>query len=205
MSKIYVVTNRTLTAGRSLTSVLEQAVKAGVDGIILREKDLLPAELYDLACKVKKICAGTGTKFFINSSVEVALACAADGIHLGSGSLPLEAARRLVSGKTIGISVHSLEEGLDAQSGGADYVLAGHVFPTGSKHGQPGRGIEFIKQLSSAISVPVIAIGGINHGNAGEVIRAGAAGIAVMSLIMESRDIAGTVYTLKRSLTQTTV
>ncbi len=202
MPEIYVVTNRKLTGKKSLVSVLEEAVRAGVDGVILRENDLLPDELYTLACAVKDLCAGSGARFMVNSSIEVALACGADGVHLGYGSLPLEAARRLMPGKTVGVSIHSVEEGLQAQSGGADYVLAGHIYPTVSKPGQPGKGIEFITLLASAISIPIIGIGGINDRNAGEVIDAGSSGVAVMSLVMESRDIKSTVTALRHSLSK---
>ncbi len=200
MSSLFVVTNRALTGKRPLTAVLEEAVQAGADAVILREKDLSPSELYSLACRVKDICLGAGVKLFINTSVEVALACGADGVHLGRGSLPPEAVRRLLPDKTVGVSVHSLEEAVRAAANGADYVMAGHVFVTASKPGLPGRGLDFVRQLSSIISIPVIAIGGINRRNAGEVINAGAAGVAVMSLVMESGNVRKTVTDLKRAL-----
>jgi len=205
MPEIYVLTNRFQAGQRPLTAVLQEAAEAGADAVILREKDLSPAELYNLARKIRIHLMGTKTKLIINTSIETAMACGADGVHLGAGSLPLEAARRLLPGKTVGVSVHSPEEALVAQSGGADYVLAGHVFPTGSKPGLPGRGLEFIKQVSSMVSLPVIAIGGINYKNAHRVIGAGAAGIAVMSSVMESENITHTLQELHRALSRNTV
>lgn len=194
LSDIFVVTNRTLVRNRSLSQVISSVVEGGADMIILREKDLLPAELYKMATKAMEICRGSKTKLIINSSVEVSLACDADGVHLGFGSLPIDAVRSLLpSRKIIGVSVHSPEEAETAQSMGADYLLAGHVFPTNSKAGQPGRGLEFIKNLSSQVQIPVIAIGGINIRNAKDVINAGAAGVAVMSAVMESVDIPDTI------------
>lgn len=193
LPEIFVITNRTLIGTRSLSQVITSVVEGGADTIILREKDLLPADLYKIASKAMKICKGSNTKLIINSSIEVALACDADGVHLGFGSLPVNAARTLLSGKIVGVSVHSSEEAEAAQAMGADYLLAGHVFPTNSKAGQPGRGLEFIKNLSAQVQIPVIAIGGINTRNAKDVINAGAAGIAVMSAVMESTDIPGTI------------
>lgn len=202
MSKIYIVTNRTQTGNRHLVSLLQEAAAGGIDAIILREKDMNPGDLYKLACRIKDICTATDTALFINTSIEVALACDADGVHLGHGSLPLDAARRLLPGKKVGVSIHSLEEALEAQNKGADYLLAGHVFPTASKPDRPERGTGFINQVSSHTSVPVIAIGGINHSNAGSVIRAGADGIAVMSLAMHAPDVRETIRKLRLSLSR---
>lgn len=200
MPKVFVVTNRALIGKRPLPAVLEEAVLGGADAVILREKDLSPADLFCLACRVKDTCSGTGAKLYINTSVEVALACGADGVHLGRGSLPPGIVRRLLPSKTIGVSAHSLEEAVQAEASGADYVLAGHIFATDSKPGLPGRGPDFVRQLSSTLSIPVIAIGGINHRNAADVIKAGAAGIAVMSLVMESANVRRTISDLKRAL-----
>ena len=200
MPEIFIVTNRTLNPGIPLESIIKEAVSAGADKIILREKDLTPAELYKLGCKIAGICSGTKTQLLINSSVETAIACDAAGVHLGAGCLPLEAIRNMVPHKTVGVSVHSVEEAAAAQSGGADYVLAGHIFPTASKPSLAGRGPEFIKKIRSVVDIPIIAIGGINHENAGLVIRHGAHGVAVMSVVMQSPDVAGTIHKLRQSI-----
>jgi len=200
MPKIFVITNRALTNGRPLVSVIGEAAAAGVDAVILREKDLAAAELYELGIKMSDFCAGTKTELIINSSVETAIACKAAGVHLGTGSLPLKVVRAIVPDKIVGVSVHSTAEALRAQADGADYVLAGHIFPTCSKPGLAGRGLDFVRSVKSAVNLPVIAIGGINPENAAMVIRAGADGIAVMSLVMEAADITGTVKALRRSI-----
>ena len=200
MPKIFVITNRTLTKGRPLVSVIREAAAAGADAVILREKDLAAAELYELGAEMSAICTGTETKLMINSSVETAIACNASGVHLGTGSLPLKVVRAMVPDKIVGVSVHSTAEALQAQADGADYVLAGHVFPTLSKPGLAGRGLDFISSVKASVKVPVIAIGGINPENAAGVIRAGADGIAVMSLVMEAADIPGTIKALRRSM-----
>lgn len=202
MTSLYVITNRALTGNRPLLSVLQDTVNGGVNAIILREKDMVPRDLYKLACRIKEICAGTATKLIINSSVEVALACDADGAHLGYGSLPLQAVRKMLPGKVIGVSVHNPAEAMEAKTYGADYLLAGHVFPTASKPGKPEKGTDFIKQLSSNTTLPIIAIGGIVPGNANTVIQAGAAGIAVMSWIMDSEDVRGKIRELRQALTK---
>lgn len=200
LSQIFIVTNRTLIRNRSLSQVITSVVEGGADAIILREKDLLPADLYKIASKAMGICRSSKTKLIVNSSVEVALAVDADGVHLGFGSLPVDAVRRLLPRKIIGVSVHSLEEAETAQSLGADYILAGHVFPTNSKAGQPGRGLDFIKQLNLKLQIPLIGIGGINNINAADVINAGAAGIAVMSAVMESIDIPDTIRQFRKGM-----
>ena len=200
MPKIFVITNRALTNGRPLVSVIREAAAAGVDAVILREKDLAAAELYELGIKMSDFCAGTKTELIINSSVETAIACKAAGVHLGTGSLPLKVVRAIVPDKIVGVSIHSTAEALQAQADGADYVLAGHIFPTCSKPGLAGRGLDFVRSVKSAVNLPVIAIGGINPENAAMVIRAGADGIAVMSLVMEAADITGTVKALRRSI-----
>lgn len=200
MPQIFVVTDRHQTNGRTLISVLEKVVQAEADAIILREKDLPPAELYKLACQVQTLCAGSKTKLLINSSVETALACGSHGVHLGFCSLPIEPARRVMPEKIVGISVHSTAEALAAQNDGANYVVAGHVFATDSKPGQPGRGLAFITQVSSQVEVPVIAIGGISPANAASVIKAGANGIAVLSTVMQSADIPQTIRTLRQAI-----
>ncbi|MBU7006794.1 thiamine phosphate synthase [Phosphitispora fastidiosa] len=200
MPKIFVITNRTLTNGRPLVSVIREAAATGADAVILREKDLAVAELYELGAEMSAICTGTETKLIINSSVETAIACNASGIHLGTGSLPLKVVRAMVPEKIVGVSVHSTAEALQAQADGADYVLAGHVFPTRSKPGLAGRGLDFISSVKASVKIPVIAIGGINPENAAGVIQAGANGIAVMSLVMEATDITGTIKALRRSM-----
>lgn len=129
----------------------------------------------------------------VNDRVDVALAAGAGGVHLGGSGLPVEVARRLAPGMVIGASVHSLEEALAAERSGADYLIFGHIFPTGSKPGLAPRGLEALAEVCGRVRVPVLAIGGVTAANAALVRRAGAAGVAVMSAVMAAPDPAAAV------------
>jgi len=108
----------------------------------------------------------------------------------------------IITNRTLTGNRHNPEEAKEAETHGADYLLAGHVFPTKSKQGKPEKGTDFIKQLSSYTSLPIIGIGGIVPGNANTVIRAGAAGIAVMSWLMDAEDVNGRIRELRQALTK---
>lgn len=199
LSVLQVITNNALVGG-DLTAVVAAAAQAGADVIQLREKNLTPRELYALAQKIQAVLAERPTRLVINGSVEVALAVNAAGVHLGYGSLPLHVARRLLPDKQVGVSVHTLEEAMQAQRDGADYVIAGHIFATACKAGLPPRGLQFLAEVCQALTIPVFAIGGIVADNAALTIRAGAAGIAVMSTVMAAADPAAAVAQLKNAL-----
>lgn len=129
------------------------------------------------------------TSIFVNDRIDAALAVGAAGVQLGYTSLPAATARRLLpSGTRIGCSVHSPEEAAEASRCGADYVLYGHVYATASKLGAAPRGIEALRATCAAAELPVIAIGGIGPEQTSEVLKAGAAGIAVLSGILLARD-----------------
>jgi thiamine-phosphate pyrophosphorylase len=127
--------------------------------------------------------------FIVNDHPDIAMAVDADGVHLGQDDLPIEEARKLMGGRRIiGISTHSVEQASAAQSAGADYVGFGPVFTTKTKDAGPRQGIEGLRQVRKAVTLPVIAIGGINVGNLDEVLRAGADGVAVISAILTAPD-----------------
>lgn len=196
---LQVITNNALVSG-DFTAVVAAAAQAGADVVQLREKDLTPRELYALAQKIQTVLAGWPTRLVINSSVEVALAVDAAGVHLGHDSLPLPEVRRLLPDKQVGVSVHTLEEAVQAQRDGADYVIAGHIFATACKAGLPPRGLQFLSEVCQTLTIPVLAIGGITAHNAALTIRVGAAGIAVMSTVMAAADPAAAVAQLKNAL-----
>lgn len=196
---LHVITNQALVSG-DFAAVVAKVAEAGPDVIQLREKQLVPRQLYELACQVRHITTRCGVRLIINGSVEVALAVDADGVHLGQGSLPLSVARRLLPGKLVGVSVHAVDEAVAAQQGGADYVIVGHIFATPSKAGLPPRGLSFLTAVCQAVSIPVIAIGGITPDNAPLVREAGAAGAAVMSAVMAAAEPHGVVRQLKEAL-----
>ena len=188
---------RLLPGAASLESarrcVLEQAqyaVDARIDLIHLRERDLSSADLAALAADLLRLTRRTATRVVINDRLDVALACGADGVHLRADSFTVTAARRLVpSSFLVGRSVHSVSEAPAAD--GADYIVAGTVFPTASKGGAGACiGVEGLRAIVRAVAAPVLAIGGISIERAGDVAAAGAAGIAGIGLFMAPETVA---------------
>jgi thiamine-phosphate pyrophosphorylase len=186
-----------------LLEKIEQAARAGVDWIQIREKDLDGRKVFALVEQAKERVDGSGCRILVNDRLDVALAAGTDGVHLGEQSLPVAEARRFVRGRegprefSIGASTHSLDAVKEAEASGADYVIFGPIFATPSKlaYGLP-HGLE---QLEAAcwVTVPVLAIGGITAENARECEAVGAAGIAAIRLFQEARDIAEVVKALR--------
>lgn len=194
-----VITDRHLCS-EPLPETARKAIAGGADVIQLREKDLSDRELFDLAVSLREITVREKAMLIVNHSIDVALAAGADGIHLGWRSLkPQEARKVLGAGKLIGVSVHSLEELLQAEHGGADYVQLGPIFDTPSKRGKVAPlGCEALRDLWKRSAIPVIAVGGIKEENAAEVMAAGADGIAVISAVMAASDARLAACQLKR-------
>jgi thiamine-phosphate pyrophosphorylase len=187
---LYLVTDRNQARERDLLWVLEQALDGGVRAVQLREKDLEGKELFNLAEKVRDLCARYHAALFINDRIDVACAIDADGVQLGKTSLPIETARELLGPiRTIGASTHSLEETRDAERQGADFILFGPVYFTASKaaYGAP-QGLAALKKIVENIALPVYAIGGIKPENVEEVMSAGSRGIALISAVMAAID-----------------
>ncbi len=172
------------SAHRCLLDQARYAVEARIDLIHLRERDLAAADLASLAADLLRITRGTLTRVVVNDRIDVALACGADGVHLRSDSVPVAAVRLLAPPPfLIGRSVHSVSEALAAA--GADYLVAGTVFPTPSKDATVRTiGTEGLTSIVRAVSLPVLAIGGLTVDRAGEVARAGASGIAAIGLFV---------------------
>jgi thiamine-phosphate pyrophosphorylase len=187
---LYVVTDRQLTGGRPLLSVLEAALRGGARAFQLREKDLSPRELYPLAIEMRQLTQTYGARLLINDRVDVVLAVDADGVHLTTTSLPPSVARRLLGpGRLIGVSTHSIAEAQAAADEGADFVVFGPVFYTPSKapYGQPV-GPDALRAVRAAVNIPILAIGGVKKANLDQVLAAGADGIAVISAIISADD-----------------
>lgn len=187
---LYLVTDRTLTGGRDLLWVVEQALEGGVRAIQLREKDLDGRRLYRLAAKARRLCERYDGMLFINDRVDLALAIDAAGVQLGNMSLPVSAARSLLGpDKLIGASIHSLTEVRTAEREGADFLVFGPVFYTPSKaaYGAP-QGVTALRELVESSAIPVYGIGGVSLSNAGQVLSAGAQGIALISAIIGAPD-----------------
>lgn len=187
---LYLVADTEFAAGKNLVHLVSEAVLGGVTIVQLRAKDLGTRDFLELALKVSEKLGKIGIPLLINDRVDIALACGAAGVHLGQDDMPLPDARRLLGpDKTIGISVNTLDEAAEAERLGADYLGLGPIYGTSTKQTVlPVLGPEGIQRLRRQIRIPMVAIGGINAGNAGAVIKAGADGIAVVSAILGARD-----------------
>jgi thiamine-phosphate pyrophosphorylase len=190
--RLYLITDRKLfTNDYSLFTGIEDALKAGVKAVQLREKDLGIRDLLDMAYKMRKMTRIYNAKLFINDRVDIALAVAADGVHLGQQSIPADAVRKIVQDKLmIGVSTHSIEEAISAETQGADFITLGPVFETPSKmkYGKPV-GVDILREAQEKISIPIFAIGGIKEDKVYDVINAGADGIALISGILGAGQI----------------
>ena len=147
-------------------------------------------QLYDLAARLCPLVQGHGGRFIVNDRCDVALAVGADGVHLGQEDLPLHAARRLMGDKIIGVSTHEVEQAREAERGGADYIGFGPMFGTTTKEtGYSARGLEMLRQVREAVSIPIVAIGGITEGSVNAVWQAGADSAAIISDLLGTDDI----------------
>ena len=185
---LYLVTDRTLSLGRSTVEVVAAAVSGGVTCVQLREKHCSTREFLEEARRVRELLVGTGVPLIINDRLDVALAVAADGVHLGQNDMHLSDARRLVGERlVIGISAESVADAIRAEAEGADYIGVSPVFTTPTKMDTaPPLGLEGLREIRRAVSLPLVAIGSIRHDNAAEVLRAGADGLAVVSAIVSA-------------------
>jgi thiamine-phosphate pyrophosphorylase len=187
---LYLITDRHQTGNLRLVDVVEDALKGGVRGVQLREKDLSSRELYELAYDMRKLTSRYGAKLLINDRVDVALAVEADGVHLGLNSMPIHRVRRLLGAdRLIGLSCHNQINAIMAQENGADFITFGPVYYTPSKanYGKPV-GVERLETVSHLLEIPVFALGGIKKSNIDEVMAAGAAGISLVSAIIAEDD-----------------
>jgi thiamine-phosphate pyrophosphorylase len=195
---LYVITDQHQTESRSLEEVIAAALAGGARAFQLREKDLSARELCRLAENLLTRTRRAGALLLINDRVDVALGVGADGVHLTRRSLPPAAVRSILRpGMRLGVSCHTREEALEAASGGADFILLGPIFPTSSKaaYGPPA-GPVLIRQVRPAVACPILGVGGITAENAGEVLGAGADGVAVISAVMSARDVAAATRAL---------
>ncbi len=187
---LYLVTDRSLSLGRSTVDIVRAAVAGGVTCVQLREKKCGTREFVAEAKAVLELLAGTGIPLIINDRLDVALAVGADGVHLGQTDMRISDARRVAgSSMLIGISAECVEDAVRAQAEGADYVGISPVFATPTKTDTaPALGLDGVARIRAAVSLPLVGIGGVKPGNAAEVIRAGCDGVAVVSAIVSAPD-----------------
>jgi thiamine-phosphate diphosphorylase len=198
---LHLVTDPRLPRAGLLT-VIRAAAENGADWIQVRDRRASARELFDLAQAVVTICRPRGVRVAVNDRIDVALAVGADGVQLGGRSLPVGVARELVGDLSVGVSVHSVESAVRVEAEGADWITFGHVFPTSSHPDEAPRGVAALAQAVQAVHTPVIAIGGIGTSQAGPVIQAGAAGIAVISAILDAPEAARATAELRQALDQ---
>ena len=196
---LYLITDRSQTLGRSLLDVVKAALEGGVRMIQLREKDLSGKELFNLAKELRELTNQFGAKLLVNDRIDVALAVGADGVHLGHQSISVQDARQVFktssliphpSSFLVGVSTHSLEEALNAQSDGADFITFGPVYITPSKaaYGQPV-GTDKLKEAAEAVRISVFALGGVKKGNMEDGLKVGCYGVAMISAIIAADDV----------------
>ncbi len=188
LPSLCLVSNRQACGDKSLDDVVSEAIDGGANVIQLREKDLPAAELFALAVRLREVTKNRAL-LLINDRVDVAQACGADGVQLPENGLPMSVARWVLGRHAlIGQSVHDVEAAKRAEADGADMVIVGPVYKTTSKPDAKPVGTALVKEVAEAVALPVIAIGGIKPENAGEVIRAGAAGVAVITAVCAADD-----------------
>lgn len=190
MFDLYVVTDASLSGGRSDAELARLAYEGGADAVQLRMKNADGGEMLAQAREIARAAAEKNRLFFVNDRVDVAMASGADGVHLGQSDIPVADARRLMGDDAIiGASVQTVGQAVAAVEAGADYLGVGAVFRTSTKpDAVQGIGLGAVWEISRAVDVPVVAIGGINRGNVQDVIRAGADGVAVVSAVAAQED-----------------
>ena len=190
-SRLLVVTDRHQTNGRPLVPLLQQVLTAGAPAIQLRERDLSARELVTLAHEVQVVTASHRSQLLINDRIDVALALEGVGVHLRSNSLPVTVARQMLgTQRLLGISAHSVEEAIQVESQGADYVVLGPIYetPTKQMYGPP-LGIHTLEKACRLVRIPILGIGGVTAARAREMRRAGAFGAAVITAILGATDV----------------
>lgn len=187
---LYAVTDRAWTGKQSLYEQVECALKGGVTCVQLREKEMGQEEFLEEAKEISALCKQYGVPLFINDNVEVAIQCHADGIHVGQEDMAAAQVRKKVGdGMMIGVSVHSVQEALDAVQNGADCLGVGAMFSTSTKKDAEVLPKEVLREICAAVDIPVVAIGGIGKSNLLELAGTGVDGVALVSAIFSAEDI----------------
>jgi thiamine-phosphate pyrophosphorylase len=194
---LYVILDRQFLTGRDELDVAAQIIEGGAKIVQLRDKQRTKRELLPVAQELRELCSRAGVLFIMNDYLDLAIAADADGLHIGQDDLPLPIVRReLPVDKIVGCSVTTVTQALKAQNEGADYIAVGSVFPTTTKKEITVVGTDTLKEIRRTLTTPLVAIGGINQSNVGEVLTAGADAAAVISAVLRQRDVRRTVQEL---------
>ncbi|MBD3110060.1 thiamine phosphate synthase [Bacillus sp. AGMB 02131] len=187
---VYAVTDRKWLNGQTVARQVEEAIIGGATFIQLREKQLHYDDFLTEAIQVKKVTDCYNIPFVINDQVDIAIACDADGVHIGQDDLPVHSVRSLIGPyKILGVSAQTVEQAMAAEQAGADYLGVGAMFPTSTKQDAERVSFETLKQICEAVSIPVVAIGGITEQNVSLLSGSGIAGVAVISALFAQNDI----------------
>ena len=188
---LYAVTDRAWVGTKSLYEQVKEALENGVTCVQLREKELSEEDFLKEAKQISTLCKEYKVPFIVNDNVNIAIACKADGIHIGQEDMELTNVRKLVGeDMIIGVSAHTVEEAIKAQEGGADYIGIGAVFATSTKTDVDVLSFETLRSICEAVDIPTVAIGGIKKDNICKLKGSGIDGVAVVSAIFAAKDIA---------------
>jgi thiamine-phosphate diphosphorylase len=201
--RLHVITDAKASRGRSHLQVAESAIAGGADVLQLRDKEASAGLLYREALQLRKVTRDAAVPFIVNDRLDIALAVDADGVHVGQSDIPASVVRKVIGpGKILGVSVETVEEAAQAERDGADYLGVGPVFEARGTKPDAGEpvGLERIARIRRHSRLPIVAIGGIDAGNARRVREAGADGAAVISAIVSADDIAQATRRMKREL-----
>lgn len=188
MLTLYAVTDRSWLGDRTLAEVVEEVIAGGVTMVQLREKGRTQDEILAAAREIRAVCNRHGVPFLVNDSIELARACGADGVHLGQSDVPEGDVRKLAEGLILGLSANTVESARLAASRGADYLGVGAVFGTTTKHDARDLTPEKLREITAAVDVPVVAIGGVNADNILRLRGCGMEGAAVVSGLFAQPD-----------------
>ncbi len=197
---IYVITDEHISGGRTNIEITRAAIAGGADVIQLRDKTASSRKLFEDAMEIRHLTWKARVPFIVNDRLDIALACNADGLHVGQADLPASVARQLLGeDKILGVSAETLEEALQAEKDGANYLGVGPIFEARSTKPDASQpiGLTLLAEIRRHTSLPIIAIGGINAANAMETISAGANGIAIISAVVAAPDIQSATRRLK--------
>ncbi|MGW8302307.1 MAG: thiamine phosphate synthase [Desulfobacterales bacterium] len=201
---LYLVTDRGLARGRSTLEIVRAAVDGGATVVQLREKDCSTREFIEQALAIKDFLKDRAVPLIINDRLDVAQAVKADGVHLGQTDMPLKVAKKILGDSMIiGISAESLQDAVEAEKGGADYLGVSPIYATPTKTDTAlPLGLEGLREIRKAVRIPLVGIGGLNRDNAAKVIRNGADGVAVVSAIVAADDPQKAADALRQIITE---
>jgi thiamine-phosphate pyrophosphorylase len=204
-ARLYVITCPPKDGPAGYEGMVRAACEGGADIVQYRDKLVTGRERYAMAARLLKICREAGVLFIVNDALEVALAIAADGVHLGQDDLPVAEAKKLmhpmgVKNFLVGCSTHNLDQATEAERQGADYVGIGPVFATPTKPAYNPVGLNLVRTVTKAVRVPHVAIGGIDASNVSQVLAAGAQRVAVVRAVCGAEDIAAAAQTMKNAI-----